>query len=342
MHNNDIFFFIQTIISAQKRKRTDFPLKEKKDIIDAAKEEPNQSKLARQIRNKWSVEVRRTTVKGILSKKGAIEAAIKAGDPSKSMKLTQAHDPKLDEGVLTWLKQGRGQNLPVSGDLINEKVMKLAELMHIPDLMASDGWLGNFKKRHGITFKTVQGEAGAVDSQSLIEWQQQVLRPLLRQVSADNVFNLDKANSKTRMTAELFEEILCDWDGRIGQQGRRVVVCLDNFTGHPPELHLDNIQLVLFPPNTTANSQSMDQGIIKNLNCHYEKLLLCRRLVVMDKGKELKFTLLDALHVARRAWEHVGKSTIGNCFTKAKFIEEEIQTEAQNAELIEIWEPLPT
>ncbi|XP_071444924.1 tigger transposable element-derived protein 4-like [Hetaerina americana] len=153
-----------------------------------------------------------------------------------------------------WLEQARGQNLPLSGDLINEKAMKLAELMHIPDLMASDGWLDNFKKRHGITFKTVQGEAGAVDSQSLLEWKQQVLRPLLRQVSADDVFNLGEANSKGWMTAELIEEILHACDGRLGQQGRRVVVCLDNFSGHPAELQLNNIQLVFFPPNTTANS----------------------------------------------------------------------------------------
>ena len=64
----------------------------------------------------------------------------------------------------------------------------------------------------------------------------------------------------------------------------------------------------------------------------------------MGEGKEFKFTLLDALHDARRAWEQVGKSTIGNCFTKTKFIEEEIQTEAScasDAELLEIWEALP-
>ena len=58
--------------------------------------------------------------------------------------------------------------------------------------MASNGWQDNLKKRHGITFKTVQGEAGAVDSQSLLEWQQQVLQPLLGQFSADDVFNLDE------------------------------------------------------------------------------------------------------------------------------------------------------
>ena len=178
-------------MSIQKRKRTDFTLKQKKEIIDAAKKEPNQSKLAREMSKKWGIEVNRTTVKGIISKKDAIEAAIKAGVPSKRMKLKPSHHSKLDDGVLMWLKQARGQNLPVCGDLIKEKALKLAELMQIPNFMAN-GWLDNLKKRHGITFKTVQGEAGAVDSQSLLEWQQQVLQPLLGQFSADDVFNLDE------------------------------------------------------------------------------------------------------------------------------------------------------
>ena len=138
------------------------------------------------------IEVNRTTVKGIISKKDAIEAAIKAGVPSKRMKLKPSHYSKLDDGVLMWLKQARGHNLPVGGDLIKEKALKLAELIHVPNFMASNGWLDNLKKRHSITFKTVQDEAGAVDSQSLFEWQQQVLQPFLGQFSADDVFNLDK------------------------------------------------------------------------------------------------------------------------------------------------------
>ena len=297
------------------------------------------------------------------------------------MKLKPAQNSKLDDGVLIWLKQARGQNLPVSGNLIKKKDLKLAELMHIPEFIASDGWMDNFKKRHGITFKTVQGEAGAVNLQSLLDWKQQVLQPLLRQFFLDDVFNLDetglfwqllpnktmsfreerctggkkskqritllvganmsgtekfpllaigkskrprafknkeilikyKANSKAWMTAKLFEDTLRAWDGRFGQQGRRVLLCLDNFCAHPTEL-----QLVFFPPNTTANSQPMDHGIIENLKRHYKKILLCRRLEAMNMGKEFEFTLLDALHIVRCAWKQVSESTIRNCFAKAK------------------------
>ena len=80
-------------------------LKEKKESIDAAKKEPNQRKLAKAMSKKWGVKVKRTTVKGILSTKDAIEAPIKAGVSSKSKKLTQAHAPKLDDGLLMWLMQ---------------------------------------------------------------------------------------------------------------------------------------------------------------------------------------------------------------------------------------------
>ena len=45
----------------------------------------NQSKLAREMSKKFGFEVKRTTVKGILSKKDEIKAAIKAGVPSKRM-----------------------------------------------------------------------------------------------------------------------------------------------------------------------------------------------------------------------------------------------------------------
>ena len=46
----------------QKRKRTDFMLKEKKEIIDAAKKEPNQSKLTKEMSKNWGIKVKRTNV----------------------------------------------------------------------------------------------------------------------------------------------------------------------------------------------------------------------------------------------------------------------------------------
>jgi hypothetical protein len=52
--------------------------------------------------------------------------------------------------------------------------------------------LENFKQRHGISFKTVQGEAGAVDSEKLGDWQMAVLKMALRNYSPNDVFNVDE------------------------------------------------------------------------------------------------------------------------------------------------------
>ena len=107
--------------------------------------EPNQSKLTRLMSKKLGIEVKRTTIKGILTQKNAIELAITAGAPPKCMSLKRPQSPKLDKAVLLWLKQARGQKLPVSGDLIKEKAIKLSELLKIPDFTASKGWLDRFK-----------------------------------------------------------------------------------------------------------------------------------------------------------------------------------------------------
>ena len=88
-------------MSTLKRSRIDFTLKEK-EIIDAAKNELNQSKLAREMSKKWVIEVKRTTEKEILSKKDAIEAAVKAKISSKHMKLKPSYHSKLDDVVLIW------------------------------------------------------------------------------------------------------------------------------------------------------------------------------------------------------------------------------------------------
>ena len=48
---------------------------------------------------KWGIKVNRTTVNGILSKKDAVEAAIKTGIPSKRKKLKPAQQSKLDDEV---------------------------------------------------------------------------------------------------------------------------------------------------------------------------------------------------------------------------------------------------
>ncbi|KMZ76545.1 hypothetical protein ZOSMA_10068G00010, partial [Zostera marina] len=72
------------------------------------------------------------------------------------------------------------------------KAIKLAELLMVEGFKASEGWLSNFKERHGIVFKKVQGEAAAVDMEAVDNWRQDILIKLLTEYSPKNVFNVDE------------------------------------------------------------------------------------------------------------------------------------------------------
>jgi len=121
----------------------------------------------------------------------------------------------------------------------------------------------------------------------------------------------------------LFEKWLKKWDKRLKIDGRKILLFLDNCSAHP-KIKLDNIELKFLPPNTTAASQPMDQGIIQNLKFHYRKRLLRRRIAAIDSGREFTLNLLDAVFLLRQAWNEVTEATLSNCFRKAGFVFNEL------------------
>lgn len=80
-----------------------------------------------------------------LGKRDVIKAAIKEWVSAKCKKLKVLIDSKIDKGVPIWLKQARSENVTVSSDLIKEKALKLAKLLHTPDFTASEGWQDKFE-----------------------------------------------------------------------------------------------------------------------------------------------------------------------------------------------------
>lgn len=60
--------------------------------------------------------------------------------------------------------------------------------------------------------------------------------------------------SKFVCLGELFEGWLKAWNKKLQRNGRKVLLILDNFSGHP-KIKLSNIELKFLPPNTTSVSQ---------------------------------------------------------------------------------------
>ena len=57
----------------------------------------------------------------------------------------------MDKTVFSWIKQVEARNLPISGQLIQEKALQVAEEFDIHGFSASNGWLEKIKIKKKIT-----------------------------------------------------------------------------------------------------------------------------------------------------------------------------------------------
>lgn len=71
--------------------------------------------------------------------------------------------PRLETELDMWFNQTRRLGSSISGPLITEKAKGLATELGITDFNGSNGWLHNFKKRHGIPSFKIHGEASSAD-----------------------------------------------------------------------------------------------------------------------------------------------------------------------------------
>lgn len=151
-----------------------------------------------------------------------------------------------------------------------------------------------------------------------------------------------KANRKSWMTADLFEEELRQWDSDLLTTKRKIVLLIDNCTAHPHLKNLRCIKLVFLPPSTTSVLQPMDQGVIRSLKAHYRKQLVLRILESYEKGSEYNVSILEAIVLLEKSWRRVTAATIRNCFRHAglcKNVLENIVDDVQDDENLplKIW-----
>ena len=89
-------------------------------------------------------------------------------------------------------------------------------------------------------------------------------------------------NVKAWITEQIFRERLQRLDSEFRSQNRRILLLLDNFSGHKENKNnapfkLTNIELLFYPPNCTSILQPMVQGIIQNFKTTYRRHLIQER-----------------------------------------------------------------
>ena len=130
------------------------------------------------------------------------------------------------------------------------------------------------------------------------------------------------------MNADIFKDWLQDFDKKMVQQKRKVLLVLDNCPAHklPP---LKATEVVFLPPNSTSKLQPCDAGVIQNVKVHYRTMKVHQLIDHIEAGgtfEDYKFRLLDALCTIQQAWDKVTPTTISNCFHEAGFHVDETET----------------
>jgi hypothetical protein len=128
-------------------------------------------------------------------------------------------------------------------------------------------------------------------------------------------------NVKAWMVTKIYQEWLHDWDEKLRQQQRHILLLQDNFSAHIKPDSLTNICIENFAPNLTAHVQPNDAGIICCFKAHYRGKFVSRAIDRYDNDvpPALIYDIdqLEAMRLADVAWCEVDTTTIQNCWRKA-------------------------
>lgn len=80
--------------------------------------------------------------------------------------MKAATNKDLEDAVFKWFLQQRSMGNPISGPILCEKAKILAQKLGCSSFKASNGWLRNFKSRHGVRELDLSGEKLSADSKA--------------------------------------------------------------------------------------------------------------------------------------------------------------------------------
>lgn len=169
------------------KKRRTFSLAEKLDIIKHVDSNPGKTRAA----IARDLEIPVTTLNLIVSSREKIINECSTHS-STVKKIRVGKNEEVNEKLLEWFRQVRSQNVPVNGTILREKATEIALRLGVDDFSPSNGWIDRFKKRTGIVYRSVSGEAASVDESVTDDWQTTKLPFLLHDYAARDIFNLDE------------------------------------------------------------------------------------------------------------------------------------------------------
>src|SRR5437762_5026420 len=155
------------------KKRTILIAEQKRELCETKENEPNLSNVA--LAQKYNIG--KSTVTDILNEKERWLAI--SGDQGKIKKFRGPKWPQLENALGLWVDNALNTRQDIDGNILKMKASHFARQFSIEDFHHSEGWLGGFKKRHGLRQFKKQGEAASAPSAESIERDRLALQQLL-------------------------------------------------------------------------------------------------------------------------------------------------------------------
>lgn len=215
---------------ASKRKRVVLSLADKLKIIEQSDKGVTGKKLAEMY------GVGQSTISDIKSSKRTLlnfVSVLENNDGSSSRKSMKAATNKdLEDVIFKWFLQQRSLGSPISGPILCEKAKILAEKLGYSSFKASNGWLRNFKSRHGVRELDLSGEKLSADFKAAEEFVKK-FKVLTDSYDPEFLYNVDETGLvwKGMPKTALASKRECSAPGQKISKDRVTVLNCANSTG---------------------------------------------------------------------------------------------------------------
>ena len=144
---------------------------------------------------------------------------------SKSKRRKNGYEG-IDDLLLEWLLNCREKNLPISGPMLQESALEIANKLGISDFKASNGWLQKFRTRHNIVFRKLNGEASDAPMKEITSWME-TLHELTADYDSKDVYNCDETGLFFRAIPDKTLCLKADAcrGGKIAKERLTVLLC---------------------------------------------------------------------------------------------------------------------
>jgi hypothetical protein len=142
-------------------KRESINLQNKYEIMQLLKQKVKKSEIVKKYKLKSESNVHRIWN----NRQNIISTYEGRNQSTKRTKLQNGKFLQIESALIQFMTNvHQDTDITIDGLLLKENALEYAEKVQIKGYNASDGWLANFKRRHGIKFGAIHGEAKSVDN----------------------------------------------------------------------------------------------------------------------------------------------------------------------------------